>query len=193
MSRRAFRRTAAVMAAAGIAMAGAGTAAAQGDGSGGVSIGGGGTSTGAGGGATGSDVEVGSGVFPIRGRHTYGDGIGAGRGHQGLDILAKCGKPVVAALPGRVSYVGYQGGGAGNYVVIHGSRGQPDTVYMHLADRAAVRKRERIEAGDLLGRVGDTGRASACHLHFEMWSSPGWGKGGELLDPEPYLRRWDRR
>jgi murein DD-endopeptidase MepM/ murein hydrolase activator NlpD len=192
MSRRALRRTAAVMAAAGITMAGAGTAAAQGDGSGGVSIGGGEAFTG-GGGATGSSAEVGSGVFPLRGRHTYGDGLGAGRGHQGQDILAKCGKPVVAALPGRVSYVGYQGGGAGNYVVIDGSAGRPDTVYMHLAERAAVRKRERIQAGELLGRVGDTGRASACHLHFEMWSAPGWGKGGGLLDPEPYLRRWDRR
>jgi murein DD-endopeptidase MepM/ murein hydrolase activator NlpD len=192
MSRRAFRRIAAVTAAAGITMAGAATATAQDDGSGGVSLGGGGASTG-GGGATGSSAEVGSGVFPVRGRHTYGDGLGAGRGHQGQDILAKCGKGVVAALPGRVSYVGYQAGGAGNYAVIHGAAGQPDTVYMHLAERAGVRKRQRVEAGDLLGRVGDTGRATACHLHFEMWSAPGWGKGGGLLDPEPYLRRWDRR
>jgi murein DD-endopeptidase MepM/ murein hydrolase activator NlpD len=192
MSRRAFRRTAAVIAAVSTVAATA-TGSALGDGgSGGVAPGGGGVPTG-GGEPTEASPEVGSGTFPVRGRHTYGDGLGAGRGHQGQDILAKCGKPVVAALPGRVSYVDYQAGGAGNYVVVHGSAGQPDTVYMHLAERATVRKRQRVEAGDPLGRVGDTGRASACHLHFEMWSSPGWGKGGGLLDPEPYLRRWDRR
>jgi murein DD-endopeptidase MepM/ murein hydrolase activator NlpD len=56
-----------------------------------------------------------------------------------------------------------------------------------------VRRGEKLAAGDSLGRVGRTGDASACHLHFEMWSSPGWEKGGSLIDPLPYLKRWDRR
>jgi murein DD-endopeptidase MepM/ murein hydrolase activator NlpD len=137
-------------------------------------------------GTTGSD-----GVFPVRGKHTYGDGIGAGRGHQGQDILARCGKRVVAAQRGRVAYRDYQGA-AGNYVVIDGAGRRADEVYMHLQRRASVRKGERVEAGDPLGRVGDTGDATACHLHFEMWSEPGWYKGGRVIDPRPSLKRWDR-
>ena len=133
----------------------------------------------------------GSGVFPVRAKHSYGDGLGAGRGHQGQDIMAKCGKPVVAAQAGRVEYVDYQGSGAGNYVVIDGEGRRYDTVYMHLLRRASVRRRERVNAGDRIGRVGSTGRSTACHLHFEMWSG-GWS-AGKPIDPTPYLKRWDRK
>jgi murein DD-endopeptidase MepM/ murein hydrolase activator NlpD len=131
------------------------------------------------------------GTFPVRGKHTYGDGLGAGRGHQGQDLLADCGKPVVAAYPGRVQLVDYDGG-AGNYVVIDGQGKLEDTVYMHLARRASVRKRALVAAGDEIGRVGTTGSSTACHLHFEMWSAPGYYEGGRVMDPEPYLRAWDR-
>ncbi len=130
------------------------------------------------------------GVFPVRAPHTYGDGLGAGRNHQGLDLMAKCGKPVVAALPGRVSWVDYNAGGAGNYLVIEGKRRLHDTVYMHLSKRPLVREGQRVSAGQALGRVGTTGNSSACHLHFEMWS-PEWSSG-KPIDPEPYLRRWDK-
>jgi murein DD-endopeptidase MepM/ murein hydrolase activator NlpD len=166
----------AVLAATGVAAAGA-----AGAGSGGVGMEGpAGTSS------TGADGE-----FPVRAKHSYGDGLGAGRGHQGQDIMAKCGKPVVAAQPGRVSYRAYQGSGAGNYVVIAGKRKLADTVYMHLKRPAKVRKGERVDVGELLGRVGSTGRSTACHLHFEMWKGS-WKRGGEPIDPKPYLRRWDR-
>jgi murein DD-endopeptidase MepM/ murein hydrolase activator NlpD len=184
MTRRALTRTAAVTAASLASFTGIATATAASDGSGGIGVGGGGTTT-------VSPTTTGSGVFPVRGRHTYGDGIGAGRGHQGQDILAKCGKPVVVAVPGRVSWVDFQSA-AGNYVVIHGARGKPDTVYMHLLRRTTLRKGQRVAAGDSIGQVGQTGDATTCHLHFEMWSSPGWEKGGSLLDPLPYLKRWDR-
>jgi murein DD-endopeptidase MepM/ murein hydrolase activator NlpD len=183
MTRRAFAQITAVVATS-MAILGGGAAAAFAAGSGGVGPGGGGATT------TAAPATTSSGVFPVRGRHTFGDGIGAGRGHQGQDILAKCGKPVVAALSGRVSYVSYQAA-AGNYLVIHGAKRQPDTVYMHLLHRASVRSGERVAAGDQLGLVGQTGDATACHLHFEMWSTPGWEKGGSLLNPLPYLKRWD--
>jgi len=132
-----------------------------------------------------------SGVFPVRAKHSYGDGLGAGRGHQGQDIMAKCGKRVVAAQPGRVEYVDYQGSGAGNYAVIDGKGRLHDTVYMHLLRRAGVRRGQHVDAGDLIGRVGSTGRSTACHLHFEMWSG-GWS-AGKPINPTPYLKRWDRR
>ena len=153
-----------------------------------LGAGSGGLSTGGGGGDDGSS----DGEFPIIGKHTYGDGLGAGRDHQGQDLMAKCGKPVVAALPGRIQYRDYQGSGAGNYVVVDGQGSLGDTVYMHMDAPSVLRKGQRVDAGDLLGRVGSTGRSSACHLHFEMWSSPGWYEGGDALDPEPFLRRLDR-
>jgi murein DD-endopeptidase MepM/ murein hydrolase activator NlpD len=131
------------------------------------------------------------GVFPVRAKHTYGDGLGAGRGHEGQDILANCGKKIVAAKGGRVRVIDYQAGGAGNYVVISGRKF--DYVYMHLLHKPGVRKGKRVKAGEKIGLVGQTGHATACHLHFEMWSSPGWYKGGGVVNPTPFLRRWDRR
>ena len=152
------------------------------DGSGGV-----GPGASAPGGGAGAD----EGVFPVRGKYTYGDGLGAGRNHQGVDLMAKCGKAVVASYPGRVQVRDYHGA-AGNYVVVDGAGSLLDTAYMHLRAPSKLRKNERVEAGEVIGRVGDTGRASACHLHFEMWSQPGWYEGGSPVDPLPYLRAWDR-
>ena len=129
-------------------------------------------------------------VFPIRGKHTYGDGLGAGRGHEGQDILAGCGKDIVAAKGGKVRVVDYQASGAGNYIVVSGRKF--DYVYMHMLRKPSVRKGQRVEAGEKLGLVGSTGRSTACHLHFEMWSSPGWYNGGGVVNPKPFLKRWDR-
>jgi murein DD-endopeptidase MepM/ murein hydrolase activator NlpD len=144
---------------------------------------------------TGTETETptgsSDGQFPIIGKHTYGDGLGAGRGHQGQDLLAECGKRVVAAQPGRVQMRDSHAS-AGNYVVIDGEGQLEDLVYMHLQRRAEVGKGERVTAGQTIGRVGDTGNAAACHLHFEIWSNPGYYQGGKPIDPEPYLRRWDR-
>ena len=43
------------------------------------------------------------------------------------------------------------------------------------------------------GVVGSTGRSTACMLHFEMWTAPGWYRGGKVADPTPYLKDWDRK
>ena len=45
--------------------------------------------------------------------------------------------------------------------------------------------------GQPIGEVGDTGDADGCHLHFEMWSAPGWYTGGAPIDPLPSLKAWD--
>ena len=133
-----------------------------------------------------------AGVFPVRGRVTWGDGLGAGRGHRGQDLLAKCGKPVVAAQAGQVKIVDYQGSGAGNFVVIKSKKTKFDYVYMHMAKRASVSRGDRVDAGDQIGIVGTTGSSTACHLHFEMWTQPGWYRGGDVENPKPYLKAWDR-
>jgi murein DD-endopeptidase MepM/ murein hydrolase activator NlpD len=131
--------------------------------------------------------------FPILGPHVFGTGaaaFGGGRGHQGQDVFAACGTPLVAAHAGTVKYNGFQGR-AGNYLVIDNDDVATDYGYMHLRDKALVAEGEHVATGQLVGYVGDTGDADGCHLHFEIWTEPGWYNGGEAYDPLPKLRRWD--
>ena len=134
------------------------------------------------------------GVFPIDGSHDMGqsaaNGFGGGRGHQGQDMFARCGTPLVAAIDAKVQFVGSQSN-AGNYLVLQDAAGQ-SYAYMHLRDRALVRKGDAVVAGERVGFVGQTGRATGCHLHFELWTAPGWYTGGEAIDPLPQLKAWER-
>jgi murein DD-endopeptidase MepM/ murein hydrolase activator NlpD len=131
--------------------------------------------------------------FPIMGAHSYGEfaaSFGGGRGHQGQDVFATCGTPLVAARGGTVKFTQFQSR-AGHYVVIDGARTGVDYAYMHLREAALVEKGDKVMTGQLIGYVGDTGRASGCHLHFEEWSAPGWYTGGSPFDPLPDLKAWD--
>ena len=133
-----------------------------------------------------------AGVFPIAGRHSYGtetNRFGGGRDHGGQDVFAKCGTPLVALFDATVQHVAYQSR-AGNYVVLQGVDGQ-SYAYMHLQSKASVARGESVLAGEQVGRVGDTGRATGCHLHFEQWTAPGWYEGGHAIDPLPLLRSLD--
>ena len=134
-------------------------------------------------------------LFPIRGKHNLGytntNNFGGGRGHRGQDMFAKCGTPLAIARGGKVRFAGYHSA-AGNYAVIDGAGTGLDYVYMHMREPALVKTGQRVFTGQALGRVGDTGRATGCHLHFEIWSAPGWYRGGSAIDPLPRLRRWDR-
>jgi murein DD-endopeptidase MepM/ murein hydrolase activator NlpD len=129
-------------------------------------------------------------IFPVRGKVEYGDGFGAGRGHMGQDLLAECGKKVAAARGGKVAFAGTDGS-AGNYVVIDGKKTDTDYVYMHLQDETGLSERDRVKTGEKIGRVGDTGNASTCHLHFETWEGS-WQGGGEAVDPTRSLKKWDK-
>jgi murein DD-endopeptidase MepM/ murein hydrolase activator NlpD len=129
--------------------------------------------------------------FPVRGRHTYGDGIGAGRGHRGQDVFADCGTELQAARAGRVQWKAYQGSGAGYYIVIDGKSTGKDYVYMHLKKPSPVKEGDRVRTGQRIGKVGESGNATGCHLHFELWSAPGWYEGGRFLNPTKKLKAWD--
>ena len=120
--------------------------------------------------------------FPLRGKHTYGDGLGAGRGHQGQDVFARCGKKLVAARGGRVQTSSFQSS-AGYYLVIDGRKTGKDYVYMHMERRGRAKEGERVKTGEVIGFESDTGNASGCHLHFELWSAPGWYEGGHADQP----------
>ena len=136
-------------------------------------------------------------AFPILGSHDFGSAgarFGAARSghtHQGQDVMADCGLPLVAARGGRVQYSGFEGN-AGNYVVIDGKGTSLDFMYAHMAEPSPLKTGDLVRTGQPIGIVGDTGDATACHLHFEIWTAPGWYEGGSPIDPLPYLERWDR-
>ncbi len=133
--------------------------------------------------------------FPILGPHVFGTGaaaFGGPRGHQGQDVFAACGTPLVAAHGGTVKYAGFQSR-AGYYLVIDGEGTSTDYAYMHLREQALVAAGDHVLTGQPIGYVGDTGDADGCHLHFEIWTAPGWYAGGRPIDPLPSLRAWDRR
>ena len=128
-------------------------------------------------------------VFPIQGEHEYRDGFGAGRNHRGADVFATCGTPLVAAQGGTVRYAGYHDA-AGNYAVITGAESGLDYVYMHMRERPLVATGDQVATGQQIGEIGESGNASGCHMHFELWSKPGWYEGGSPFDPVPHLRSW---
>lgn len=132
-------------------------------------------------------------VFPIRGEHDLGqgavNGFGGGRGHQGQDMFAACGTPLVAARGGTVQRATHQSR-AGNYLVIGEDSGE-SAVYMHMSKPALVKAGQRVRTGQPIGVVGQTGRASGCHLHFELWTAPGWYAGGKPVDTLGLLTAWD--
>ena len=130
-------------------------------------------------------------VFPIRGPNSYGDGFGAGRGHEGADLPASCGTRLVAAVAGTVQRATYHSA-AGNYLVIDMKGSPDDLVYMHMIRPASVEPGQRVAAGQTVGFVGETGRAYGCHLHFEYWAGDYYG-GGRPVDAMPFLRRLDRK
>jgi murein DD-endopeptidase MepM/ murein hydrolase activator NlpD len=135
-------------------------------------------------------------AFPILGAHEFGMGAGrfgaarTGHTHQGQDVMAACGTPLVAARGGTVQYSGYEGN-AGNYIVIDGRGTSDDFMYAHLAEPSPLHTDETVRTGQPIGIAGDTGDAQGCHLHFEMWGAPGWYEGGSPFDPLPYLQKWD--
>jgi murein DD-endopeptidase MepM/ murein hydrolase activator NlpD len=125
-------------------------------------------------------------TYPIRGPYKFWEGFGGARGHEGADIGAACGTPLVAALPGKVQFNAYHAR-AGNYVVIDLASSADDIAYMHLTEPSPLKVGQAVGTGQALGTVGDSGNASGCHLHFEYWSGD-WYGGGEAIDPVPFLK-----
>jgi murein DD-endopeptidase MepM/ murein hydrolase activator NlpD len=132
--------------------------------------------------------------FPIAGAFDWGgpDAVfGAkrrGHRHEGQDLAAASGTPVVAPYRGVVTAVQYQAKGAGRYVVIDGE--DYDYVFMHLRTGSiVVHEGERVRTGQAIGEVGSTGGSSGPHLHFELWVGA-WYDGGHPIDPLPLLQQW---
>jgi murein DD-endopeptidase MepM/ murein hydrolase activator NlpD len=134
--------------------------------------------------------------FPIAGSFDWGgrdarfDAKRKGHRHQGQDLTAAAGTPVVAPHAGVVEAVDYQAKGAGNYVVLDSDGEDYDFVFMHLRNGSTtVLVGQQVRTGQRLGEVGSTGESSAPHLHFEIWVG-GWYVGGHPIDPLPLLKAW---
>jgi murein DD-endopeptidase MepM/ murein hydrolase activator NlpD len=139
-------------------------------------------------------------VFPVAAAHSFGGPEnrfgaprGAGRIHQGQDVLTTEGSPVVAPLAGTILSVSYQAGGAGYYAVEHTGVGF-DFMFAHCkAGSLAVGTGQAVAAGQALCNAGQTGSATAPHLHFEMWVGGWQAVTGHPIDPLPYLQAWDHQ
>lgn len=107
------------------------------------------------------------------------DPFGRGRAHHlGIDIDANTGDPITAAAEGVVSFSGVRSG-YGNVVEIDHGNGYK-TLYAHNSANL-VRAGDVVRAGQLIGKVGSTGRSTGSHLHFEVMLN------GRQVNPRQYL------
>lgn len=95
-------------------------------------------------------------VSPFTGRKEF---------HQGMDIATRSGTPVVAPADGTVSFVGRKGQLGKTMIIDHGYG--MVTRYGHLK-KCLVKRGGRVKRGDKIGLVGNTGRSTAPHLHYEV-------------------------
>lgn len=113
----------------------------------------------------------------------YSESRGAWKMHTGIDLIVTEGTPVLASAQGRVILVDEVSGYGLTVVVDHGGGWQ--TLYAHLFE-LAVQPGDPVHRGQPLGRVGESGRASTPHLHFEIRQRR--GERMVALDPGPILR-----
>ena len=123
-------------------------------------------------------------ITPVKGILTSGfgyrnDPVTHGRGdHQGVDIAAAPGQPVRASADGIVMRAGTMGGLGRAIYLAHGYG--VTTRYGHLS-KIEVRPGQRVKRGDIIGRVGNTGRSTGYHLHYEV------RQDGQPVNPLVYI------
>lgn len=110
---------------------------------------------------------IATGIFanPTRGRLTSPFGMRWGRRHEGIDIAAPIGTSIIAADGGLVTFAGRRGA-YGNLVIVNHENGF-QTYYAH-CHRFHVKVGDRVHKGQIIATVGNTGRSTGPHLHFEV-------------------------
>jgi murein DD-endopeptidase MepM/ murein hydrolase activator NlpD len=123
--------------------------------------------------------------MPVKGyRYTSGFGYrydpfnGGTAMHAGVDMAGASGEPIYASADGVVQQAG-RSGGYGNLVEVSHGKGI-DTRYAHLSS-IVVKPGERVRQGQLIGKMGSTGRSTGTHLHFEIRVD------GRAVNPRPFL------
>ena len=112
---------------------------------------------------------------------TWGGARSAGRSHEGIDIFAKRNAPIQATTHGVITRIGDDRLG-GRVVVIVGPGGAGH-YYAHLEDYADINVNDWVEAGDIIGYVGDSGNAKGTppHVHYGIYIN------GDAVNPYPLL------
>jgi murein DD-endopeptidase MepM/ murein hydrolase activator NlpD len=139
-------------------------------------------------------------MFPVRGTHGTRGAVGrfhaprdGGRIHQGFDITGACGTPLAAVHTGTVTKRAFDSRLDGNFIVIKALGENRSYLYAHMVRPPSFRKGDQVHVGQIVGHIGRTGNASSpgipCHLHFEVHVG---SAGGRAINPQPYLRAWDR-
>ena len=103
--------------------------------------------------------------------------------HAGIDLAGAMGTPIYATADGVVSDAGWNSGGYGNLIKIDHGRGI-ETRYGHLSG-ILVKAGDRIQRGQLIGRMGSTGRSTGSHLHYEVRIE------GRAVNPIPFMKSTD--
>ncbi len=103
---------------------------------------------------------------------------GDGRGHKAIDFAGDTGSPIFAAKAGKVTFSGWDGNYGYAVVIDHGNGYQ--TRYAH-ASALCVKKGQTVSQGQQVARLGNTGRSTGPHLHFEIL------KNGNQVNPAPYI------
>jgi murein DD-endopeptidase MepM/ murein hydrolase activator NlpD len=142
--------------------------------------------------AAGSQLVISGFVFPVADPHTFSSTFGAprsgGRSHEGNDIFAPMGTPLLATENGVIANVGV-GTLGGTKLWVYGESGT-QYYYAHLIAYAdGIVEGVHVRAGDVIGYVGNTGNAITTppHLHFEIHP-----EGGDAIDPYPLLHAVDQ-
>ncbi|WP_339133919.1 MAG: peptidoglycan DD-metalloendopeptidase family protein [Candidatus Electrothrix sp. GW3-4] len=123
--------------------------------------------------------------YPMRGRITSGfgrrsDPINSRPAfHAGIDLKGRIGQNIKATADGIVTHSSYDKNGFGNFVILRHGNGY-ETVFGHMSKRL-VKKGERIQRGQVVGLMGNTGRSTGPHLHYEVRYK------GEPINPKKYL------
>lgn len=125
--------------------------------------------------------------MPVRGPARMTSGFGARRDpfrrvlamHTGLDFKGEIGRPVYAPAPGKVVRAGWMGGYGRTIEILHDNG--ISTRYAHLS-RIEITVGDRIRRGKLIGRVGNTGRSTGAHLHYETRIN------GKAVNPKRFLQ-----
>ncbi|MDH5559273.1 MAG: LysM peptidoglycan-binding domain-containing M23 family metallopeptidase [Deltaproteobacteria bacterium] len=123
-------------------------------------------------------------LWPSKGSISSRFGRRHGRMHQGIDITKTAGEKIRAAKSGTVVYAGWKKGYGKTVIINHG--GGLKTLYAHNS-RIYVKKGRLVRKGNLISKMGNTGRSTGIHLHFEVI------KNGKPIDPINYLPPRNKR
>ncbi|GLF88987.1 peptidase M24 [Bacillus safensis] len=137
-----------------------------------------------------SDTPASSSGFikPAAGRFSSGFGGRSGGQHYGLDIAARGTVSVVAAASGTVTNSSYSTSYGNVVFITHNINGQTyQTVYAHLSTRS-VSTGQRVEQGQFLGYMGNTGQSHGQHLHFEIHKGLWNGAKSNAVNPAQFIR-----